>query len=85
MAEVNKSCIQLQVKVVQDNHLRFIQQIFDNAKEFELDDPTDEGEDYFKFFSPKGNESAKKDFIGNHNDDDESDDKYNYNSNVFFK
>ena len=44
MKEVDALCKKLEDTVHEDNHLRFIAELYEDTKEFELDDPTLEDE-----------------------------------------
>ena len=48
MSEVDKLCKTLEDPDLEDNHLRFVCEHFDDNKEFELDDPTEDFDDYDK-------------------------------------
>ena len=48
MAEVDTLCKSLEVPDNVDIHLRFVSELFEGTKDFELDDPTEEFDNYDK-------------------------------------
>ena len=68
MAGVDTLCKTLEDPDLEDNHLRFICEHFDDNKEFELDDPTEDFDNYDK-------REGRKDKVSKFTKDDDFEDE----------